>query len=153
MNTYIKWCLEPRLHSLDISRSIHCNVALDGRTWASGSREAGVKGTFSLSCPSLSLFPCFPCSQTRNAFGAFLPGKVQQLKRHPLSRALSAFLMWSSVLFPVSIVLWKVLGLNIAVYLSASQLLWDLVISVYLQLAQGLTVTGYGMKWDFPFPQ
>lgn len=74
-------------------------------------------------------FPCFPCSQTQNAFGAFLPGRVQQLKRHPLSRALSAFLIWSSVLFPVSTVLWKVLGLNIAVYLSASQLLWDLVIS------------------------
>lgn len=70
-----------------------------------------------------------------------------------LLRALSAFLMWSSVLFPVSTVLWKVLGLNIAVYLSASQLLWDLVISVSPPLAQGLTVTGYGMKWDFPFAQ
>lgn len=124
-----------------------------------GSREARVKDTFSLFCPSLLLFPAYPVSRPGMPLVPFYLAKPdcsrgsQQLKCHPLLRSLSAFLMWSSVLFPVSTVLWKVLGLNIAVYLSASQLLWDLVISVSLSLAQGLTVTGYGMKWDFPFAQ
>ena len=137
-------------------------MVLEGRTSAAGSREASVKGTFSLlyfslldSCCSLRL----PCSRpgmplALSTWQSLTAPGSQSLNTHLLPRAHSAFLMQLSALFPAPTPFWKVLilGLNIVVYLSASRLHRDLVISVSLQLAQCLIITGYGMKREFPLP-